>query len=112
MVANLGLLTEADVQEFGRLCLLISEARLLRKALDKDGWLIRERVLDSHGRDAGERIRKHPAEAMLRKTEAAILVLSDRFGLNPSSRSRIKVESSANDDDPLQRLMNRAGKDS
>lgn len=99
---NAGILTEADRSELARLCELRVEAASLRKILNDDGWVIRQNALDSHGKDAGERIKAHPAAAMLRGVESAIVALSDRFGLNPSSRSRLSIGEVGKPEDPYE----------
>jgi P27 family predicted phage terminase small subunit len=72
-----GILKQSDYDGFLELCLYYGEMQELRKTIKTEGELITDR-------DGNQR--KNPAIPRLKDCETKFLRLSNRFGLNPSSR--------------------------
>jgi P27 family predicted phage terminase small subunit len=111
---ELGLLTLVDRVALAAYCQAWAELVECTKVLQAEGRLVREPIM-SRGEEPqkiGEKIRKHPIVAMQRDAFARVKVFLAEFGLSPSSRSRVRTISKPTEDDPLQELMRRAGKNS
>lgn len=81
--AQLKLLTEADVNAFGRYCQNFSSWIVARKDLLKRGMTYT--VKSAHG----SYIRKNPSFDQMHALENDLVRLEDRFGMNPAERQRI-----------------------
>jgi P27 family predicted phage terminase small subunit len=110
---RLGLLTEADGEEFAGLCLAWSELVVATRTLEKEGRTIRTGgTVIGDGPDAkvlGDVLRPHPAVAMQRSAWAAVRSFASLFGLDPSSRSKLSISSPPNDD-PFDAFVRNGGK--
>jgi P27 family predicted phage terminase small subunit len=105
---RVGVLTEVDRLEFGRLCELVVMVKDLRRQLKAEGFTI---VAEVTGRDGskGERTRKHPVADLLHQTETRLTTLSDRFGLTLSGRVKIPVTPApVSDEDKLLKYTSRS----
>lgn len=92
---RLGLLTPVDRGTLAAYCQAWAEFRIATELLDKEG---RTTVAGSGG------LKPHPAVAMQRSAWKGIQAFASLFGLDPSSRSRLKVPESI-EADPLTKFL-------
>ena len=72
----------ADYQVILRYCQMVERRETFLARLDKEGWT----EIGSQGQTV-----QHPAARMLAETEAKMVPLEDRLGLNPQARHTIQV---------------------
>jgi hypothetical protein len=92
-----------------RLAQLEDERAVLAETLKATGPLLAEPIVTPRGDIVGERQVANPLMRELRRLDAEILKLRDRFGLLPLSRARlgIAVMELARDDKAVERVMAR-----
>lgn len=101
MLDRLKVFTEADEQSLAELCREMARYVQANRVLDKSGLTYEMTT------KAGDVIPiARPEIAISNSSLANVVKLSDRFGLNPSTRSRLKVEAEP-PEDPLERLRSR-----
>ena len=105
-----GLLKTADIDAFGLLCELTVEVRRFRRELNKHGWTISTRALNSNGQDAGERVKVSPTVRLLESAQRELRAYQDRFGLNPKCRSSIPHQEEHDGPDDFERLMEKGAR--
>lgn len=96
VVDGMGLLTDADTEGLGHYCELVVMRRRLTKAIATKGELVKETVLTSDGTPV-KKLKANPAMSQLRAVERECRQLAGLFGLDPTSRTRIKVDASRRD---------------
>ena len=84
----IGLLTSIDANDFGMYCRLMSIWTECSRFLEKRG--MGYAVKDSDGNTTG--IEPWPQIKIMNGLTRHILRLSDKFGMNPSARSRISID--------------------
>jgi P27 family predicted phage terminase small subunit len=77
------LLTDLDVEAFGRYCKSVARWHEMQARIDKEG--LTHHVVSKHG----EWDRPHPLLAPADRLEVRLQAFEDRFGLNPAERQRI-----------------------
>jgi P27 family predicted phage terminase small subunit len=97
VVDSMGILTEADAEQFGHLCELVCSRRRLAKIISTKGELLKETVLTSNGNPV-VKLKPNPAMQPLRSVEKELRQLGGLFGLDPTSRSRINADASRRDE--------------
>jgi P27 family predicted phage terminase small subunit len=78
-------------------------------------WIQAERIIDAEGPVIDEptqtegvfRKKKHPACNVANENKAAMRAFLTLFGLDPSSRTRLKVNDPSKEKDPFEEYMNR-----
>ena len=94
---RLGLLTELDSFSLEKLCETYVETLEIQKVLRVEGRF--QRVTTKTG---DVMIRAHPGISAFDAAERRFRALMTEFGLTPSSRSRIEIESPSADADPAE----------
>lgn len=84
----MGVLTSVDVSAFGKLCELEKTARMASDQMRAPGFAP---FLLSQDFDGAPKVSIHPAVKLERETSLALRAYYERFGLEPSARTRIKV---------------------
>jgi len=90
-------LTEADATILEVLCVEIGIACEARKIINREG------ILD----ESKPTVRPHPACKVANDADKIIIRLSQELGFTPASRSRLNLPEPDNEDDELERLINR-----
>lgn len=88
---RMGILTPRDLDRFGQYCEAQATQERARAVLDEEGEVVDLPVFDRHGELSGYRRGKNPWHLVWREAGEAALRLGARFGLDPSSRSELKV---------------------
>jgi len=85
-------LTAADVEAFATLCELIATRELIAKEKSSAEFrlLVQEATVDHDG-DTHLKVRENPLLRMERQTASAMRAYLEMFGLNASSRSKIRT---------------------
>jgi P27 family predicted phage terminase small subunit len=83
VLQGLKLLTDADVNEFGRYCEQFARWIRAARQVKEEGETYT--VESNHGKY----IRDHPAVRRMNQLEIILLRIEDRFGMNPAERQRI-----------------------
>jgi P27 family predicted phage terminase small subunit len=78
-----------DTPALTRFCELLDERASYRAALAEHGALLPEPVITPKGETVGTRLVANPAEAMLRRVDKALDVLTVQLALSPASRVRL-----------------------
>lgn len=102
IVSSMRVMTEADVDDLATLCRELATYWNCQRVLDEQG-----RVYEVTTKSGGVLLMPRPEVGMANAALANIIRLSDRFGLNPAYRSKVKVEPPPVDD-PLEELRRRA----
>ena len=105
ILLGLNVLTTADGSALAAYCMSFARWREAEAAVSQYGLLLEEPVFNKEGDEVGTRYKKNPActEAIAQKKEMrAALAL---FGLDPSSRSRIKGATQEKPKSPLAQLL-------
>lgn len=108
---SMGLLTLVDRAALSAYCQAWAELVECTKVLQDEGRVVEEPVVGRDGAHLGERVKAHPIVRMQRDAFARLKAFLAEFGLTPASRSSIKLPEPPPDNDPLQELLARAGKD-
>ena len=99
-MSRIGLLTSVDVDEFERYCEIRAAWEIARDDIAERGAVILKTNKD--GKVTSSTL--NPSTRVMRDLSSEIGKLADRFGLNPSSRTRIQVnppEGDGDGDDPF-----------
>ncbi len=98
---EMGTLTKADEQAFAMLCELIATRQLIavEKVAPEFRLLVQEVEVDANGDTHLKKARENPLLRMERQTASTMRAYLQMFGLDASSRSRIKA--------PTQKPVNR-----
>lgn len=99
VLAEAGLVTEADAIALQDMCLAIARLREAEAAIDEHGLLVD---------DGKGGLRRNPAIITAKEYRSALLQWARRFGLDPYSRDGLDVQQ-AGPVDPLQALLERRG---
>lgn len=100
----LGLVTLADLATLASYCQAVAELRIATETLAAEGRTVRvggEVINDGttgEARWVGGQLQPHPAIAQQRSAWAAIKGFSGLFGLDPSSRAKIRTPGKAKDE--------------
>jgi P27 family predicted phage terminase small subunit len=81
-----GLLTEVDVTALGLMCEALAQYFEARALVDMEGMMAMS--------DKGNRY-QHPALAVMKSTRQEVLKWAAQFGMTPSARSRITLDTDA-----------------
>lgn len=103
IVLAMGTLTPADVQAFADMCNDRALCEELRKDIARNGATFTLQT------ESGEVERARPQVGMLNMAAVRVRAADDRFGLNPSGRSRIRVERETKAADPLTEFARKSG---
>ncbi|HEY1647486.1 MAG TPA: phage terminase small subunit P27 family [Terracidiphilus sp.] len=88
--AHTGLLTAVDVAALSAFCQSYARWRLAEEIVQREGQTIEEPIVTGQGNLTGRvKIKRHPATLCAKDAQAAMMSAGARFGLDPSSRSRI-----------------------
>ena len=101
LLSNMGVLTEADRRALELVCSTYAEYREADQNIRKNGL-----TYETTGMSGDSIIKSNPAVAMRSDAAKRYLTLIKEFGLTPSSRAGIKVETK-NEEDPLEAFLNR-----
>lgn len=85
-----GVFTAADDAVLAQYALAWSVVVRARADIDKHGQLVEEPILED-GAISGYRLKENPAMRSWRAGHAVLMQTSDRLGLNPGQRSRLRV---------------------
>lgn len=96
---RLGVLTIVDGDVLAAYCLAWHELRRATETLAKEGYTETSTVTGTS--------KAHPAVSMMRTAWQAIRQFAALLGLDPSSRTRLKVAPRREEADPLEGLINR-----
>jgi P27 family predicted phage terminase small subunit len=105
MLDQLGLLTLADADTLAAYCVAWSELKAATDALERDGRMIEVPVVNRQGEEVGQRTVAHPAITHQRSALAAIRQYSALFGLDPSSRVRLKAPRQGGEEQELDQFI-------
>ncbi len=62
------------------------------EAIQRDGIVVRQPIMDKHGECVGERLKTNPAVAISNTSWALVKSFCVEFGLSPVSRTRLTLE--------------------
>lgn len=99
ILAEAGLVTEADAVALRDMCLCIARLEEAEAAIDEHGLTVPD------GRGG---VKRNPATMLAKEYRSALLQWARRFGLDPYSREGLDV-APAGPADPLQALLERRG---
>lgn len=91
LLAN-GLLTEIDGMELACYCRTCAAIEELHRDIKKHGHILIEPIFNKLGEQLAEKHYANPAVGMLRQAEKNMASFATKFGLDPASRSKLKVE--------------------
>lgn len=111
ILADLKLLTLADRAAIAAYCAAYSDWCAALDAIAKEGRIIRDPVFNKNGKKVGDRIKLHPAVALLNKADERIKRYLPEFGLSPAGRTRLTIaKDNDKNTDPLSQLIEQANK--
>lgn len=97
---DIGLVTGPDRYAFATYCQAAARAAEAEDIVSRDGMKVEEPVVNRHGNDTGRvKIKAHPLIAVALKYAALAVVAGSKFGLDPSSRTRIALPEKTEDTD-------------
>lgn len=94
MLWRMGLLTEADIAEFARLCELEGMRRVCRRKIAELGteYPILGKPAKPGDPAPVKYIQEYPHAVQYRRLSDMVMKMGDRFGLTPASRTRIRAD--------------------
>ena len=99
-LVSIGVLTVADGMALAMACDLYADYVDAKAYIEQHGAEYEEPVLDSNGVEVGHRIKANPAVARKYKAATLLRAYLVEFGLTPSSRARLKVDTPQKAVDP------------
>lgn len=84
-------LTAADVETFAAWCDAVARRREAVAALDADGPVVEQPIVDRNGDVVGTKLVKSPWTLVLKEADAQMVHWGSRFGMTPSDRAKISV---------------------
>jgi P27 family predicted phage terminase small subunit len=98
---DINLVTPADKYSFAQLCQALARVVEGERILSAEGLIVREPIVNRHGTVTDkEKIKAHPAIAIVKMYGSQVAQIGARFGLSPADRARIvQPQQPADDDD-------------
>ena len=93
LLVDMAVLTEADREPLEIYARTYSKWRTACKEVDRDGITCEHNTYDKDGNVVSTRTVRNPAEQVAKDSAATLIKLLTEFGLTPSSRTRIQIES-------------------
>lgn len=107
IIDEMKLLSRADGKAIAAYCQCYSRWREAEKLIDKFGMIVEEPIVTKEGEVVGTKYKKNPACNVAKEMVGQMRAFLSLFGLDPSSRSRLRVGEKNKEVDPLQDLLNR-----
>jgi len=99
----MNVLAKSDVNTLARYCADFVRWKKVSKVLEKKG-----ETVDCYDKSGNVRyVQQRPEVSIERMLSKHLLDLETQFGLTPSARSRIHIEPTKEDIDPLEEVLNR-----
>jgi P27 family predicted phage terminase small subunit len=87
---GINLVTGADRYTFAQLCQALARVVEGERILSAEGLIVREPIVNRHGTVTDkEKIKAHPAIAIVKMYGSQVAQIGARFGLSPGDRARI-----------------------
>jgi len=102
---RIGVLTQVDGTALASYCMTFSRWVQSETEITQYGVLIKEPVFDKLGNWVGDKLKKNPACTAAMACQKEMRALLGLFGMDPSSRSRIKTQSPEEKVSPLAALL-------
>jgi P27 family predicted phage terminase small subunit len=102
---EIGVLTQIDGTALASYCQAYARWIEAEAAITKYGIVIVEPIMDNIGEHVGDKIRKNPACTAAMAFQRELRALISVFGLDPSSRTRLKSEGQEEKLSPLAQLL-------
>jgi P27 family predicted phage terminase small subunit len=102
---RIGVLTQVDGTALASYCMTFSRWVQAETEITQYGVLIKEPILDKQGGYVGDRLKKNPACTAAMACQREMRALLGLFGMDPSSRSRIKTTPTEEKLSPLAALL-------
>lgn len=90
-----GLLSRVDRASLTAYCLAWARMVWADQRLQADGPIISEPIQNATGQVIGQKIKAHPAGAILDSAARQVAAFADRFGLTPAARARLEGDGGA-----------------
>jgi P27 family predicted phage terminase small subunit len=107
ILQEMKLVSTADGKALAAYCQCYSRWREAEKLIDKHGPIVEEPILNKEGDVVGTKYKKNPACNIAKEMVVQMRAFLSLFGLDPSSRSRLRVGEKKQEKDPLQELLDR-----
>jgi P27 family predicted phage terminase small subunit len=102
---RIGVLTQVDGTALASYCMTYSRWIQAEQEISEYGILLHDPVFDKEGQQIGERLKKNPACTAAMSLQKELRSLLGLFGLDPTSRTRIKTNIAEEKESPLVQLL-------